>query len=333
MEAEKKRTRLVLAESNIDLAKSLVRLLEMYSDQIECVEVCQNGEAALAAVKAHRPDILLTEDRLPILDGRTLAGMLRTTCYTIILYSEGEIDQDRTIRVFMNAGASDALQKPVDAAGLVVSIRNVMQCQRLEQSYPELMKRDGKEAPRVIVLFGGKGGEGGTTLAVNMGAIYAMSGKSTILLDFDITNGAAAINMLPSQPTRNLLTLFEEEPPWTVDTILGHVVQHESGLVLLASPSLPVYRDHYKIEHYLQVVHLLRESRKYEIIIVDLPHELNDITADLPGVADRILLVARPNLKSLQSLYTILRLMIQLNIPRELISVVLNEALPPPTEL
>jgi DNA-binding NarL/FixJ family response regulator len=65
--------RLVLADDHPIVLEGLSRLFEREPD-IAVVARCGDGEAALAAVREHRPDLLLTDVRMPRLDGM---GLLR----------------------------------------------------------------------------------------------------------------------------------------------------------------------------------------------------------------------------------------------------------------
>jgi DNA-binding NarL/FixJ family response regulator/DNA-binding SARP family transcriptional activator len=57
-------TRLVLAEDHYLLREGMRRLLETHTD-LEVVAVCDDLESLLAAVKAERPDVIVTDIRMP----------------------------------------------------------------------------------------------------------------------------------------------------------------------------------------------------------------------------------------------------------------------------
>jgi DNA-binding NarL/FixJ family response regulator len=56
--------RLVLAEDNLLVREGVASLLSTYQD-LELVAVCSNPDELLAAVDAHRPDVVLTDIRMP----------------------------------------------------------------------------------------------------------------------------------------------------------------------------------------------------------------------------------------------------------------------------
>ncbi|QES50640.1 DNA-binding response regulator [Streptomyces venezuelae] len=82
-----------------------------------------DGEAALAAVEAHRPDVLLLDIRMPKLDGlevtRRLAG--RSSPPRIVIVTT--FDLDEYVHAALHGGASGFLLKDASPAMLVEAVR------------------------------------------------------------------------------------------------------------------------------------------------------------------------------------------------------------------
>ena len=75
------RARIVWADDNADMRDYVRRLLGVHYD----VEAVVNGKAALDAVRARRPDLVLTDVMMPQLDGFGLLRALRADPETRIL--------------------------------------------------------------------------------------------------------------------------------------------------------------------------------------------------------------------------------------------------------
>jgi signal transduction histidine kinase/DNA-binding response OmpR family regulator len=112
--------RIVWADDNADMREYVRRLL---STRYEVIAVA-DGEAALAAVRAHRPDLVLADVMMPKLDGLGLVRALRaqpdTRALPVILLS-ARAGEDSRIEG-MDAGADDYLHKPFTARELLARI-------------------------------------------------------------------------------------------------------------------------------------------------------------------------------------------------------------------
>lgn len=87
-----------------------------------------SGKQALAAVAEHAPDLILLDVTMPDMDGFTVASLLKanpaTASIPIIMVTA---HTGRGARVVgLHAGAEDYLTKPVDAAELLLKVRNLL---------------------------------------------------------------------------------------------------------------------------------------------------------------------------------------------------------------
>lgn len=94
--------------------------------------VAQDGDEALAAFERERPGVLITDWRMPGLDGTALTQRVRERAaegYTYVLVLTGEADE-QAAREAMQAGADGLTQKPMDAAELerqLIAARRVIE--------------------------------------------------------------------------------------------------------------------------------------------------------------------------------------------------------------
>ena len=90
------------------------------------VDVCHNGDDALAAISATPFDVLVLDIMLPGRDGLSVLRQLRerkNTTPVLLLSARGEVNE----RVEgLNAGADDYLPKPFELAELVARVRALM---------------------------------------------------------------------------------------------------------------------------------------------------------------------------------------------------------------
>lgn len=115
------RARVLLADDNADLRGYTARLLAEWWD----VQTVADGQAALDAIAARRPDLVLADIMMPRLDGISLVRAIRATPgmqdLPIILLS-ARTGEDARIEG-LDAGADDYIVKPFSAAELRARVR------------------------------------------------------------------------------------------------------------------------------------------------------------------------------------------------------------------
>jgi signal transduction histidine kinase len=114
------RARILWADDNADMRDYVARLLATRYD----VEAVADGEAALAAARARRPELLLADVMMPGLDGLQLVRALRADpalrSIPVILLS-ARAGEEARIEGF-DAGANDYLYKPFSARELLARV-------------------------------------------------------------------------------------------------------------------------------------------------------------------------------------------------------------------
>ncbi len=121
---------IILADDNADMRSYVARLLQ---EQGYDVTTVSDGEAALAAVREHRPDLVLTDIMMPGLDGIGLLSALRedqqTSTIPIILLSARAGEEARVEG--LKYGADSYLTKPFSARELLARVGACLEISRL----------------------------------------------------------------------------------------------------------------------------------------------------------------------------------------------------------
>ena len=117
-----KKLRLLLVDDQSLFREALRALLALQPD-FEIVAEAENGERALALAKAHRPDVILMDLRMPVMGGveatrRILQAMPGTRVVVLTTF-----DEDEEIFEAMRAGALGYLLKACSAEKLCESVR------------------------------------------------------------------------------------------------------------------------------------------------------------------------------------------------------------------
>jgi DNA-binding NarL/FixJ family response regulator len=115
--------RVVIADDQELVRSGFAMILEAQPD-IEVVAEASDGNEALAAVREHRPDVVLLDIRMPNLDGIEAARAVcaQTDCRVLMLTT---FDQDDYVYDALYGGASGFLLKDVRRDDLVHAVRVV----------------------------------------------------------------------------------------------------------------------------------------------------------------------------------------------------------------
>jgi PAS domain S-box-containing protein len=143
-----RRPRVLLADDNADMRDYVSRLLGDRYDTI----VVADGRAALEAVRRHRPDLVLSDVMMPVLDGFGLLSAIRADPalrdVPVILLSARAGEEARAEG--LDAGADDYLTKPFSARELLARVGANLSLARVRR---EALQAVQENAERLRQLF------------------------------------------------------------------------------------------------------------------------------------------------------------------------------------
>src|SRR5687768_17990214 len=145
-----KRPRILLVE---DEEAMRTHLAELLADEFD-VETAADGEQALIAVVRSRPELVITDIVMPLLDGVELVRLLRETPSTStipILLTSGRAPDELRIEGF-EMGADSYLAKPYSGRELRARIRTMLQSERKRHQAARLEGIELAAAERAALL-------------------------------------------------------------------------------------------------------------------------------------------------------------------------------------
>ncbi len=131
--------RILLADDNADLRDYVRRLLEVSYD----VEAVEDGVAALAAARARRPDLIISDVMMPKLDGFGLIRELRAdpALATVpVLVLSARAGEEARLEG-LSRGADDYLVKPFSARDLLGRVAATLKSEAMRQRVLEQERR------------------------------------------------------------------------------------------------------------------------------------------------------------------------------------------------
>jgi pilus assembly protein CpaE len=283
------------------------------------VFTASNGKETLENIANIAPDLAILDVMMPDMDGYELCRRLRHRSDTadlpiIMLTALSELDE--RLKAF-EVGADDFMAKPFDPPELLARIKVLLR--RAAQTAPSARSANGE----MTVFFSLRGGVGVSTLATNIAiGLAQIWGEPLALVDLSLINGISALML--DLPLRNswgdIANIKSEEiDEEVVEKVL---LKHESGLRVLAAPGHPEEAELLNAEQVSHVLDILRG--KFPYILVDLPHNFDEITLAALDKADRIALILSPELAAVRAASTALNVFRQLGYPEEKIELLMN---------
>ena len=207
----------------------------------------------------------------------------------------------------MRAGAHDFLCKPVNENDLRAAAEKVF---KLKEARKEHQESGGK----VVAVFSNKGGNGTTTIAVNLAdALVRYHGKKVVVVDLALASGDVTM-FFNVNPAYSILDLAKNAEKADSDFLHTLLLKHSSGVYILADP--PMIEDGESISAG-QVREMLSTLRSmFDVIIIDTSHQFDERTLTALEVSDIVLLVTLLNLPSLKSTQKCLELFGRIGFPR-----------------
>jgi len=132
----------LIAEDSKPILRNLIMLLETSGLPIRVAATAVNGEEALNRFRSQSFDILLTDIRMPKMDGLTLiaeAKKLHPELKAVLISSYSDFEYTRKA---LNLQVSDYLLKPVEKSQLTEVLSNVLERLRADQPTPASLFRD-----------------------------------------------------------------------------------------------------------------------------------------------------------------------------------------------
>ncbi len=140
-----------LVEDEVVMRNGIKKNIPWEQEGFEFVGEASDGELAYPLIKKEKPDILITDIRMPFMDGLELSRLVKKELpqiKIIILSGYNEFDYAKTA---INIGVTDYLLKPISSAKLLEAVKKVGDVIEKEQDHARLMKRYEKEMEENIL--------------------------------------------------------------------------------------------------------------------------------------------------------------------------------------
>jgi len=247
------------------------------------------SDPVMRRVRAATPDVTLVDipaDNPPL--ALRAIELLHQEMPDSAIFAIGNLNQPQVIVNAMRAGAREFIERPTTTTDLLEAFVRLTTAQR--------RVRQETTRGKVFSVINAKGGNGATTVAVNLAlALQSAHGQSALVDLAPLGHAALHMNLKPAfnvaDATRNLHRM-------DVSLLESFMTRHSGGLQLLAGSTVPAAVDPSTAE-FVRLFDMLVTHFRY--VVVDASSRFDAATRLIANLSETVLLVACTDVASLWS--------------------------------
>jgi DNA-binding response OmpR family regulator len=311
--------KILIVDDDFDTLRLVGLMLER---QGYIIIAAENGQQALQVMKREKPDLVLLDVMMPVMDGYEVARRIRadeeTSDVPIIMFTAKTQVEDKVTG--LEAGVDVYLTKPTQPRELFAQVKVLLA--RVKKSITTPLPK-GPKRGFIIGALAAKGGVGVSTLAINLGiAIHQTTQTECLVADFHPGSGDISWTLgYHSQGGLNNLLAFEPGMI-SAEVVKKEVIIHDSGVRLLLASQSPK-----EAAQLTEVAKLKAIATQLPFIapwvVLDLGSCFLPATQSLTKLCDDILIVVEPTPTNVNQTKALLDDLISLGIPENRIRVVM----------
>jgi DNA-binding NarL/FixJ family response regulator len=113
---------LVIADDQATVREALAVMLNLTED-VDVVATATNGQEAVDAVGRHRPDVVLMDLNMPVMDGVEATRLLKLAQPEVTVVVLTTFEDEESVLAALQAGASGYLTKEADRSAILQAVR------------------------------------------------------------------------------------------------------------------------------------------------------------------------------------------------------------------
>ena len=312
----------ILIADDIEETRTVIKkILNLESNFFEIVGEASNGEEVLNLLTKVKPDIILMDINMPVLNGLEATEKI-TNLYpavTVIIMSVQA--ESEYLKKAMFHGAKEYIIKPFNYEILVNTIITTHEKYKnkvVNGAYFE----EGQSNAKIITFFSSKGGVGKSVLALNSAvALSKHYHKKTLLIDLDLQFGD--ISMLVNEyAQKTILDVIEDGQVDSYENIKPYLHEFNENLHMLFAPTKPEAAEYVGKDSLEKIMKILK--KQYDVIIIDTGINFNDNTLYILDLSEIVLFVATMEIVALKNTKLGLGVMQSLGYDKNKVKLIIN---------
>jgi len=306
----------------IETDQEAIRQIDILSKRIGAIEVrwkTHSVQTGIDIIRKHLPEMVIVGlGQTPDIMIESISSMAKDFPFLYLVALSDRTDSDLILRT-IRAGAHDYLCKPVKEIDLRAAAEKAF---KLKATRKESGGRGGK----ILSVFSNKGGNGTTTIAVNLAdALVRLTGKKVAVVDLVLAHGDVTM-FFSVNSSYSIMDLAKNAEKADYDFLHTLLVRHASGVYILAEPPMIEDAEQISPDQVRDVLSTLRSM--FDYIIIDTPHQFDERTLTALEMSDIVLLVSLLNLPSLKNTQRCLELFGRIGLRDERVRLLLSRYLP-----
>jgi pilus assembly protein CpaE len=313
--------RIIIADDIEETRNVIKKILNLENEFFEIVGEASNGEEVLKLLTKVKPDIILMDINMPLLNGLEATEKI-TNLYpavTVIIMSVQA--ESEYLKKAMFHGAKEYIIKPFNYEILVNTIITTYEKYKnkvVKGAYFE----EGQSNAKIITFFSSKGGVGKSVLALNTAVTLSKEyHRKTLLIDLDLQFGD--ISMLVNEyAQKTIFDVIEDGQLDSYENIKPYLYEFNKDLHMLFAPTKPEAAECIEKDSLEKIMEILR--KQYDIIIIDTGINFNDNTLYILDLSEIVLFVATMEIVALKNTKLGLGVMQSLGYDKDKVKLIIN---------
>jgi len=312
----------ILIADDIEETRNVIKkILNLENDFFEIVGEASNGEEVLELLTKVKPDIVLMDINMPVLNGLEATEKITNLFPTVTVIIMSVQAESEYLKKAMFHGAKEYIIKPFNYEVLVNTILTTYEKYK-DKVVKDAYFEEGQSNAKVITFFSSKGGVGKSILALNTAVTLSKKHhKKTILVDLDLQFGD--ISMLVNQYSqKTILDVIEDGKIESYENIKPYLYEFNENLHMLFAPTKPEAAEYIGKDSIEKIMKILK--KQYDVIIIDTGINFNDSTLYILDLSEIVLFVATMEIVALKNTKLGLGVMQSLGYDKNKVKLIIN---------
>lgn len=312
--------RLLIADDIEETRSVIKKILNLDKDKFDIVGEASNGEEVLELIPKIKPDMVLMDINMPILNGLEATERITNEFPSVIVIIMSVQAESDYLKKAMFHGAKEYIIKPFNYDNLIETITTTYN--KFKDRKVQLNSAEKLRDAKVIAFFSSKGGVGKSVLALNSAVIMSkQKNKKILLVDMDLQFGDISM-MVNQYNQKTVLDAIDDGQLDSYETIKPYLYKYNDNLDMLFAPGKPEAAEYIVKETIEKIMKSIK--KQYDVIVVDTGVNFNDNTLYILDMAERIMLISSMEIVALKNTKLGLKVMESLGYDKNKVKLVIN---------